>query len=184
MKKAFKIAKKANIAKKYDNQKTLIWKDVIGELSTKEEDEVRMKEEEIMEEEGAFIKPANKFMFEDEDEQIAFNPSEPVTSFRKMISYNKEDLVSKALQQMNDYILNKLPFVVTEDSFQQLTGCARELRQACVSQQEEKYWDEWFTDISCNHKVFFNHLKGQGLGLIKGSNAAVFRVEQLHNEDL
>lgn len=52
---------------------------------------------------------------------MAFSPSNPITSFRKMINYNKEDLVSKALADMNNYIFNKLPFVVTEDAYKHLT---------------------------------------------------------------
>ena len=174
MKKSFKLTKKAI---KAPANKTIVWKDLIEETSkTKESEQDKIKEEAI-EEEEAFVKPANKFMYEDEEENVAFNPSDPIISFRKMVSYNKEDLVAKALAQMNDYILNRLPFVVTEDSFRQLTECANELRKACVSEQEEKYWDEWFTDISNNHKDFFNHLKGQGLSLIKGNNKEIFKVE-------
>ena len=52
-----------------------------------------MKEEE----EEIFVKPVNKFSFEEEDEETKFSPANPVSSFKKMISFNKEDLVSKAL---------------------------------------------------------------------------------------
>lgn len=87
------------------------------------------------------MKPNSKFLFEDEEDQMAFNPANPITSFRKMINYNKEDLVSKALADINHYILNKLSFVVTEEAYKHLSECAAEMRNACVSQQEEKYWD-------------------------------------------
>ena len=36
---------------------------------------------------------ADKFAFEDEDQELKFIPTQPVLSFRKMINYNKEDLV-------------------------------------------------------------------------------------------
>ena len=35
-------------------------------------------------------------------------------SFRRMVSYNKEDLVGKALYEMKKYITGKLPFTVTD----------------------------------------------------------------------
>ena len=44
---------------------------------------------------------------------MGFNPSNPIVTFKKMISFNKEDLVLKALKEMNQYILNKLAFSVT-----------------------------------------------------------------------
>ena len=59
----------------------------------------------------------------------------PVSSFRKMVSYNKEDLVSTALNAMTNYIKNKIDFSVTEEAFKHLTECANELRNACASEQ-------------------------------------------------
>jgi len=46
---------------------------------------------------------------------------------------------------MNNYITNKLAYAVTEESFKQLTECASELRNGYISQQEQNYWDAWFT---------------------------------------
>jgi hypothetical protein len=82
-----------------------------------------------------FVKPSNKFSFEDEDQETSFNPSTPVLSFKKMINYNKEDLVAKALDAMTNYMANKLTFSVTEEAYKHLSECAGEMRNACVSQQ-------------------------------------------------
>jgi hypothetical protein len=101
-----------------------------------------------------------------------------------MVNFNKEDLVSAAFAHMNNYILHKLEYSITEEAYKHLTECATELRNACLSEQEESYWDQWFTDIRNNHPTFYQHLKAQGLGLIKGDNVEVFRVEVLHHEEL
>ena len=143
-----------------------------------------LKEEEGMEEEVEFVKPQNKFSFEHEEEETAFNPSNPILSFKKMINYHKEDLVSKALQSMNSYITNKLAYAVTEESFKQLTECASELRNGCISQQEQNYWDAWFTEIRYNYPTFYGHLKNQGIGMIYGDNTEVFKVQTLHRQDI
>ena len=45
---------------------------------------------------------------------MEFNPTQPILSFRKMVNYNKEDLVTKALEAMKGYINSKLPFTVTD----------------------------------------------------------------------
>ena len=121
-----------------------------------------MKEES---QEAEEIKLSNKFMFEDE-ETISFDPTNPIISFRKMINYNKEDLVSKAFKELNQYILNKVSFSVTEEAYKHLTECASELRKASISEQEQKYWDSWLKEVSVNYSMFFNHLKSQGIGYI------------------
>ena len=41
-----------------------------------------LKEEEGMEEEVEFVKPQNKFSFEHEEEETAFNPSNPILSLK------------------------------------------------------------------------------------------------------
>lgn len=58
------------------------------------------------------------------------------------------------------------------------------MRNACVSQQEEQYWDEWFTEMKYSHEVFYKHLKNKGLGLIKGDNVEVFKSAVLHHGEL
>jgi hypothetical protein len=87
-----------------------------------------------------------------------------------MINYNKEDLVAKAMDSMNNYIISKLGYAVTEEAFKHLTECASELRQGCITQQEQTYWDNWFNEIRYNSPTFYDHLKAQGLGLIRGDN--------------
>ena len=101
-----------------------------------------------------------------------------------MVNYNKQDLVSQALKELNQYILNKVTFSVTLEAYRHLSECASELRSACLSQQEQKYWDTWLKDVSITHPTFFNHLKNQGIGYIQESNAEVFKVEALHEEAL
>ncbi len=63
-----------------------MWKDLINEIGQAPIDEESTREE--------FVKPALKFSAEDEDDQARFNPSNPVPSFRKMISFNKRDMVA------------------------------------------------------------------------------------------
>lgn len=134
LKKSFKLIKKLNLADKAQKKKTLVWKDVIEELNSTNVEENVMKEEEEAEM-ADFVKPSNKFSFEDEDQETSFNPSTPVLSFKKMINYNKEDLVAKALDAMTNYMANKLTFSVTEEAYKHLSECAGEMRNACVSQQ-------------------------------------------------
>jgi hypothetical protein len=43
------------------------------------------------------VKPALKFNAEDEEDEVRFNPSAPVPSFRRMIAFNKRDLVGEGL---------------------------------------------------------------------------------------
>ena len=57
-----------------------------------------------------FVKPEKRFDFEVQEKETSFNPALPVVSFRKMVSYNKEDLVNKALNAMTNYIKNKIDF--------------------------------------------------------------------------
>ncbi len=71
---------------------------------------------------------------------------------------------------MNNYIISKLGYAVTEEAFKHLTECASELRQGCITQQEQTYWDNWFNEIRYNSPTFYDHLKAQGLGLIRGDN--------------
>lgn len=85
---------------------------------------------------------------------------------------------------MNNYITNKLAYAVTEESFKQLTECASELRNGCISQQEQNYWDAWFTQIRYNYPNFYGHLKSQGIGMIYGDNTEVFKVQTLHRENI
>lgn len=44
-------------------------------------------------EEMEFNKPSYKFSIEDEDEEVKFNPANPISSFKKMINFNKKDMV-------------------------------------------------------------------------------------------
>jgi hypothetical protein len=44
------------------------------------------------------------------------------------------------------------------------------MRTACVSEREEKYWDEWFNEMGVSQVKFYDYLRSEGLGLIKGSN--------------
>ena len=115
---------------------------------------------EMEEIEEAIIKPFNKFSIEDEDIDIRFDPANPITSFKKMVSFNKKDLVSDALKVMNEFIMDKLAFAVTQETIKVLGECAAELRQACVSEQEEAYWDSWFNDIKKSKQSFYDYLKG------------------------
>ena len=123
IKKSFKLIKKLNLADKAQKKKALIWKDVIEELNSTNVEDNMMKIEE-QEEMADFVKPSNKFNFEDEEQETSFNPTTPIISFRKMINYNKEDLVSKALLAMTNYVGNKLTFSVTEEAYKHLSECA------------------------------------------------------------
>ena len=80
-------------------------------------------------------KSFSKFCIEDEDEDVVFNSVNPITSFKKMVGFNKKDLVGEALKNMNDFILDKLAFAVTPETIKLLADCAGELRKACVSEQ-------------------------------------------------
>ena len=80
-----------------------------------------MKEEEVEQ----FVKPANKFSFEDEDEEMVFNPGCPVSSFKRMVQYNKQDLVLSALGSLSKFIEQKSAFSVTNEGLMQLIECAR-----------------------------------------------------------
>ena len=90
---------------------------MIEELSTNQEGEMIKEEEEL----GEYAIKADKFAFEDEDQQLEFNPAQPIASFKKMMNYNKEDLVGKALDSMKGYINGKVPFTITDEAYLQLT---------------------------------------------------------------
>lgn len=52
-----------------------------------------------------------------------------------MINYNKKDLVSEALVYMKNYIIQKLKFNPSPEALKELLQCAKETRNACISQQ-------------------------------------------------
>lgn len=108
-----------------------MWKDIIGELQQQkpEEDTAASMEEE------AFVKPALKFNADDEDEQARFNPSTPVVSFKRMVAFNKRDLVGEALKSLSNYVLQRLAYSITSEAYAHLGECALEMRNGCVSQQ-------------------------------------------------
>jgi hypothetical protein len=54
-----------------------------------------------------------KFLADHEDEDIKFNPINPISSFKKMVSYNKKDLVGEGLKYMTNYIMQKLAYCFT-----------------------------------------------------------------------
>ena len=58
------------------------------------------------------------------------------------------------------------------------------MRKACVSQQENSFWDKWFTEMRRDFTSFHNHMKAEGLGLIKGDNQEIFKAVEVHHEDL
>lgn len=53
-----------------------------------------------------------------------------------------------------------------------------------MSQQEEAYWDTWFTRLNEQHRKFYEHLRQEGFGLIKGSNVEIFKSKgkELHEQ--
>lgn len=83
---------------------------------------------------------------------------------------------------MNNYILQRLAYSITNESYKHIGECAIEMRQACLSQQEEDYWDDWFTELSLKNGKFYEYLRGEGVGLIKGNNVEIFRPVFLHEE--
>ncbi len=85
--------KVADIKKEKQNaKKTIVWKDLItGEIGKLEDEEAVGQE------------VGKKFTFDNEDDD-KFNPAEPIVSFRKMVSNNKKDLVSEALDNLAEFI--------------------------------------------------------------------------------
>lgn len=71
-----------------------------------------------------------------EDEDVKFNPINPIWSFKKMVSFNKKDLVSEGLKYMTNYIMQKLAYCITNEAYKHLKECAEEMRTACVSERE------------------------------------------------
>lgn len=65
-----------------------------------------------------------KFLADLEDEDIKFNPMNPVCSFKKMVSFNKKDLVGEGLKYMNNYIKQKLAYCITNEAYKHLKECA------------------------------------------------------------
>jgi len=84
---------------------------------------------------------------------------------------------------MNDFIHDKLLFAITPDTIKFLGECSGELRQACVSQQEARYWDRWFRDMKGRKESFYDYLRTQGIGMIEEDNREIFRAVELHAEE-
>lgn len=177
VKKEFKLVRKFNLEEKKNKAKAVMWKDIIGELAhtTPPNDPQETADTE-------YVKPVLKFSVEDEEEEARFNPSNPLQSFRRMVSFSKRDLVGEALKFMNNYILQRLAYSITNESYKHIAECAVEMRQACLSQQEETYWDDWFTDLALRNAKFYEYLRHEGVGLLRGSNLEIFRPLVLHQE--
>lgn len=92
IKKEFKLIKKFNLEDKKNKAKAVMWKDIIGELTQHDSEKKAMLMLEETEE-VEYTKPALKFSADDEEDDAKFNPSNPLQSFRRMVSFNKRDLV-------------------------------------------------------------------------------------------
>jgi hypothetical protein len=55
-----------------------------------------------------------KFTLDNEDDD-KFNPAEPIVSFRKMVTNNKKDLVTEALDKLAEYIQKRTLKTNTEE---------------------------------------------------------------------
>ena len=104
-----------------------------------------------------FNKLSIKFSAEDEDNDTLFNANDPITSFRKMVSCNKKDMVSEAIKQMDTYISGRLGFAIG-NNFQDVAKCAAELRTVCATEQEETFWDDWLNYFKKKNAAFYKHL--------------------------
>jgi hypothetical protein len=83
---------------------------------------------------------------------------------------------------MSNYILQRLAYSITTEAYSSLSECASEMRKACMSQQEETFWDDWLTDLASSHSKFHDYLRQQGIGFIKGDNVDLFRPLEVHIE--
>lgn len=71
-----------------------------------------------------------KFSFEPEP-IVQINPDDPVDSFNAMISYQKKDLVGKAISEMAQFIENK--FSLNDASHQKvIVESLATLRRGCI----------------------------------------------------
>lgn len=90
--------------------KKVVWKDLMknSEVSTVADSEVK--------EEDMVVATGKKFQFEEED-VLHIDPRNPVMSFRKMITNNHMDLVSRALSEMMEHIETKIKTAMEGEKF-------------------------------------------------------------------
>ena len=98
-----------------------------------------------------------------------------------MISYNKKDLVPKAIKEMIEFIENKLSASKSIDhpnNDKLIIDCLSVLRNGCIRQKEELSWDTWLKNNLDNFDGDLkSKLKSNGLGYILESNSDLYKVE-------
>lgn len=140
----------SNAPKKY-------WADII------KENEEQLKEEEIIQK-----------MKDDKKNQIPENISKnfAINDFNLMVSHKEEDLVDKAIKQMQVIIIEIVQSSVYGSHFSKALECIKTLRRASISEMESENFNKFMYKIKKlaekdkSIKAFFNSMKENQINLI------------------
>ncbi|KAJ3202684.1 X-ray repair cross-complementing protein 5 [Dinochytrium kinnereticum] len=104
--------------------------------------------------------------------------ADPVADFRAMLSRRDVDLVSTAVQQMTEVILNVIQKSFGTQLFSKALQCITALREGCIIQSEVSTYNTWLqqfkSELVQNHTQFWETLKeaeNKKLGLIRASES-------------
>ena len=159
----------------------------ITELEQKIKDQFDLKENEIREE-----KPKreywNKLLLENpeleqnliqklknrDDEPIVkkISMNHPISDFKEMMNYKKEDLVENAVKQLQGRILEFIKNSVDGSLFEKALECLRVLREGCVDEEEIKLFNDFLVKFKNkllgkkNFREFWKFLRESKISVI------------------
>ena len=150
------------------------WRDIIEREEQKAAQETNAPEEvkaPLTEAEAARLKGEAKDDDEDEGAVKQIGSVNPIDDFQKMVNDRKKDRVGEALQQMKAIIERYIRCSLKGDLYEKALDCLKELRQACVSEDEAAIFNQFMARVKehygkGSHSAFFSLLVKNKISLI------------------
>ena len=159
-------------------KKRVYWKDIIA----KEEEKVERAAEEREAERLKFGKQ------EDDGDVKEISSINPIADFNKMIKDRKVDRVGEAISQMQKMIDRQVITSLKGDQFPKALECLKELRKACVEEDEAPSFNRFAEQLKKRHgkgdgNFFHRMVAGQITLITKHESKLSSAVEQAEAND-
>lgn len=129
-------------------EKKVFWKQLLENDKQHDEEvmEVNVQEEELVQ-----MMAKQKFGFDEKDEIIKeIRTITPLEDFKKMINEKRMDLVETALFQIQKIIISLIRDSVRQNFFDKAMECIKEMRKACISEDEPDKFNAFLTSMKMN----------------------------------